>query len=167
MFRPRNIFQHRFKLGFTLIELLVVISIISLLSSVVLSSLNSARAKSRDARRKVDIHQIAIGLELYNVKYGGYPWDSTGGWEQTCKTTTNDIGKIVTEGFISSLPCDPLNTGSVGSGYGYYFDPNGGAGGGACEAGPQTCSQFCLWATLENGQIFGVNAGGHTGCPVQ
>ncbi|HEU5114785.1 MAG TPA: LamG domain-containing protein [Candidatus Paceibacterota bacterium] len=35
------------KRGFTLIELLVVISIISLLSSVVLSSLNSAREKGR------------------------------------------------------------------------------------------------------------------------
>ncbi|HEU5114784.1 MAG TPA: LamG domain-containing protein [Candidatus Paceibacterota bacterium] len=34
------------KKGFTLIELLVVISIVSLLSSVVLSSLNSARAKA-------------------------------------------------------------------------------------------------------------------------
>jgi len=42
-----NIFK--FKKGFTLIELLVVISIISLLASVVLSSLSSAREKGRMA----------------------------------------------------------------------------------------------------------------------
>lgn len=41
-----------FRRGFTLIELLVVISIISLLSSVVLTSLNSARDKGRLAAGK-------------------------------------------------------------------------------------------------------------------
>ena len=156
--------QYLFKRGFTLIELLVVISIISLLSSVVISNLNCAHAKSRDARRKLDLHQMEIGLELYYGKYGGYPWDGTGGWEQTCKTTTNDIGKIVTEGYISVLPCDPLNTGAAGSGYGYYFDPNGTVGGSGCEP-TGTCSEFCLWAPLENGHIYTVTEGGYVGCP--
>jgi len=57
------------KKGFTLIELLVVVSIISLLSSIVLASLNTARAKARDARRKSDLNEIRTALEFYFDKY--------------------------------------------------------------------------------------------------
>ena len=39
------------KKGFTIIELLVVISIIGLLSTISVVSLNGARIKSRDAKR--------------------------------------------------------------------------------------------------------------------
>jgi len=51
--------------GYTLIELLVVIAIIGLLASVVVADLNSARMKSRDARRLADLHQIRLALEAY------------------------------------------------------------------------------------------------------
>lgn len=59
--------------GFTLIELLVVIAIIGLLASVVLLSLNSARAKSRDAKRLADVRQVASAMELYFNDSGAYP----------------------------------------------------------------------------------------------
>lgn len=63
------------KRGFTLIELLVVIAIIGILSSVVLASLNSARQKSRDARRVSDIKQLQLALELYYDANGNYATD--------------------------------------------------------------------------------------------
>ncbi len=61
--------------GFTLIELLVVIAIIGVLASVVLASLNTARKKSRDARRIADVKQIQLALELYfdGTTPNGYP----------------------------------------------------------------------------------------------
>ncbi|MCF7820369.1 MAG: prepilin-type N-terminal cleavage/methylation domain-containing protein, partial [Candidatus Pacebacteria bacterium] len=61
------------KKGFTLIELLVVIAIIGLLSTMSVVALNSARQKSRDAKRVADIKQIQTALELYYNDNNGYP----------------------------------------------------------------------------------------------
>ncbi len=60
--------------GFTLIELLVVISIIGLLSSVVLASLNQARAKAQISKVKQDFKQLQTAIELYKSDHNGnYP----------------------------------------------------------------------------------------------
>jgi len=76
--------------GFTLIELLVVIAIIGILSSVVLASLNSARKKSRDARRVSDVKQMQLALELYFDSNGGYP------------STTQGLAVLATGGFVET-----------------------------------------------------------------
>ncbi len=54
-----------YKKGFTLIELLVVIAIIGILSSVVLASLNSARAKGADAAVKSGLANMRAQAELF------------------------------------------------------------------------------------------------------
>ncbi len=60
--------------GFTLIELLVVIAIIGILSSVVLASLNIARAKGADSAIKSDLStvrsQSAIFYDANGNNYG-------------------------------------------------------------------------------------------------
>lgn len=72
-----NTLRNKTQKGFTLIELLVVIAIIGLLASVVLLALNSARAKSRDAKRVADVRQIASALELYFNDNNTYPQQAT------------------------------------------------------------------------------------------
>ncbi len=53
--------------------ILVGIAVAGILSTVVLVSLNGARLKARDARRKSDIAQIRLALEMFHDKNGGYP----------------------------------------------------------------------------------------------
>lgn len=59
--------------GFTLIEILMVVAVISLLSSVVLVSVNSAREKTRNAARLRILNEYRSALELARAQTGAYP----------------------------------------------------------------------------------------------
>jgi general secretion pathway protein G len=101
--------------GFTLVELLVVISIISLLSSVVLAALNSARVKARDVVRMSDMRQLQKAIETYNIDKGHYPFDTSvnGGtyadcWQPNANWITDaGVGYNWSAGYISKQPHDP------------------------------------------------------------
>jgi type IV pilus assembly protein PilE len=66
--------------GFTLIELLVVIAIIGVLSSIVLSSLNTARNKGSDSAIKSNLDQARSQAELfYDANSNHYVTSGGGG----------------------------------------------------------------------------------------
>ncbi|MCI0620053.1 prepilin-type N-terminal cleavage/methylation domain-containing protein [Candidatus Wolfebacteria bacterium] len=92
--------------GFTLIELLVVIVIIGILSGIVLASLNESRAKSRDARRVQDLHQIENALAIYSANNGLYPVAAT---EVTLTGSDTASTALIGGGMIPSMPQDPNN----------------------------------------------------------
>lgn len=126
--------------GFTLIELLVVISIISLLSSVVFASVNSARAKARDARKMADFRAISTALQLFFDKNGRMPannWScggvlapgagSCGAGDSGASQPAYDMSmqELVSAGFLSQIPRSP-----GGDGYGWYNYGGGNSIGG-------------------------------------
>ena len=109
-------FQGRQK-GFTLIELLVVISIIGVLSTVAMTSLNGARKKARDAVRKSDMNQISSALEQYYLEHNTYVIPGTGynnsssGWfnrQDNAYPYFKSIANGLEEaGYFSEAPRDP------------------------------------------------------------
>lgn len=94
-----------FNQGFTLIELLVVIAIIGLLAGVVTLRASSARAKSRDAKRKADIGQFRKSLELYFNDFASYPLP-TGGSNTEVYLSDATLASAVTA-YLGQLPRDP------------------------------------------------------------
>ena len=95
--------SNNFSKGFTLIELLVVVAIIGILSSVVMASLNSARAKAKDAARMVDVKALKQALELYYNDNGGYPTSNGSGNGDVLLSDGVLTGKLV-PAYISSMP---------------------------------------------------------------
>ncbi len=135
--------------SFTLIELLLAISIIGLLASIVLVSINSVRAKARDARRLADMQTITKALMLYLDKNGQFPgpvWSAgyqenepagCGSWDSSAADNNTDgyffITPLETNGIISKVPLDPINTAVACSGYTYrYYRYDAGTSG--CDA---------------------------------
>ncbi|MBP7741689.1 MAG: prepilin-type N-terminal cleavage/methylation domain-containing protein [Candidatus Pacebacteria bacterium] len=113
---PRKTPRHSSR-GFTLIELLVVIAIIALLSSVVFSALNTARAKSRDAMRLSELREVQKALETYHLQNGAYP--STGGsWRGNSPSCygaypSTGVGASIPNlapAYIPSIPQEPQPT---------------------------------------------------------
>jgi len=102
--------QNKRNKGFTLIELLVVIAIIGLLSSVILASVNSARIKARDARRKSDLHQLVNALAMYVSDNGELPLSNECGNTRSGEEKGRDV---------TSCPIEPLNNWSLGE---YFFN---------------------------------------------
>ena len=137
--------------GFTLIELLVVIAIISILSTVVMTGLNSAREKGRDAKRLSDVKSLQKALELYYDTCGGYPGlgsaviGSVGGLELTTADgtcdATNEFGTL-----MNPLPVNPLPNGTD---YTYCsMAEDSAVGVGSCDAGETTSYQITF--SIEN-----------------
>ena len=127
--------------AFTMIELLVVIAIIGILVAAIVVAFVSARQKSRDARRKTDLKNIQVALQLYSDDHDGYYPTGIYG--------SSDGNGLSSGGYMSSVSHDPS-----GGQYLYGVKSNH--------------KEYVLGATLENtkdsalnddvdGYYFGIN----------
>ena len=153
------------KKGFTLIELLVVVAIIGLLASVVLSSLNSARAKSADGAIKGTLSNTRSQASLYYD-------DNNQDYTNVC-IASGGIGDMV----LSAV--QKLNTsGVVGINTDdFVYDAGGALGSAVCHdsatawsaivslKGPATASAgWCVDSTGASKEATSL-VGGSTVCP--
>lgn len=134
--------------GFTLVELLVVVAIVGLLSGMVVISVQTAKAKARDAQRVTDMNNIATALALYHNNFNSYPVWAEGG---NINSETDPLSTVIEgTGIITSLPLDPLNHDSTGcgslGGYYYYYQSTDG-------------SDFYLGYCLETNSVSGKSQG--------
>lgn len=118
--------------GFTLIELLVVVAIIGVLATVVVSSMNAARVKSRNAARVAAVKQLQSAIEIFRTTNGRYP----GGDE-----TGSDFLSLAPT-YINAIPVGPQ--GEIFQ-YQGLVNPTT---GGACGIGG-SCESYHLGVTLE------------------
>ncbi len=117
---------HELEQGFTLVELLVVIAIISILATVLLLQLGTARAKARDAKRVADINQVRSALELYFDDNATYP-------------QSTDMSGLAPK-YLVKVPLDPLTVGCAVTAY---------TGAGCYGYAYNGTTKYQIWATLE------------------
>ncbi len=132
--------------GFTLLEIMVAVAIIMIISGASLGGFIFSQQKSRDAKRKDDLSQVARALEVFNEDFGQYPLGVSGkifgcndpleacGWGEAFLTDIQGVEQI----YMSKLPTDP------GS-FAYYYTSDG--------------ESYSLFAVLENNQDKNYSSG--------
>jgi len=102
----RNI-QKKWTIWGLVIFVIHILLIFSLLSSLAIVALNSARARARDARRISDIKQIQTALELYYLDNNQYPISETYDIEGMCFCSDGFKSQCSGTTYMGIIPSSP------------------------------------------------------------
>ncbi len=144
------------KKGFTLIELIIVIAIIAILAAIAFVAVNPAKriGEANEDQRWSDIVAIAdawqknvadkagdssltmpdtVSGDVYMI--GSVGWTADDCTNADIATNANlDLTELITNGYLGSVPVDPLGVVGNDGNTGYYFKANGNTiTVGACE----------------------------------
>lgn len=123
--KPRN---PGHSLGFTLIEILVVVAIVSFIASTVMFNIQKARSAGRDIYRLESARQVLNALEDYYSTHGHYPCS----WEVWSTEEQDWMSWIVSEGYSTQVPRDPINRTDGDGEWAYSYSTFKNAPGGPC-----------------------------------
>ena len=137
-----------------------IFSLILVLFLVILSilSFDYIRAKVRDQKRKIDLRQISLALDMYYDIYQKYPEvidKDFGEWDTTYEPDRQEksfLDILVKNNFINYLPYDPINNEFYHYRYAYY------------PAGKYGCEKPFYILQLSNFEQLG-GSNGFGGCP--
>lgn len=97
--------------GFTVIEIVIALAIIAIFITLPIFAYSNYTKKSRDAERSNDIGQLQYALEQYKQNNGVYP---------------ESLTELVEEGYMATVPNDPMfdESNPSGSPYQYSYSSN-------------------------------------------
>ena len=129
-----------FKRGFTLVELLIVIAIIGVLSSVVLSSINTARSRARDTKRISDLRSLQTALEVRRLDTNNVPVFNN---SVVASWTTSFESALVTPGYLSAVPLETHHPAQ------FYRYINSATSVGSCDGFATNYWEYVIFFRLE------------------